>query len=140
MKRLFIATCLMLVGGAQCFAQSELPKDSKIEKYKIKNIVVNKSDFETGKEQKHTEYLAKYDDKAQLIEYQEWDENGKFVKHEKYEYNANGDKTKETQFNAANKVQKINEYKYQNGLIKEKTSYLPNGKVKSKKVYYYDFY
>ena len=122
------------------FAQDDLPKESKIEKNKVKTIVENKYDYESGKEVKQLLRIARYNEKAQLVEYKEFNEKGKFVKYEKYEYNSDGDKSKETQYDAAGKVLKINEYTYTNRLLKEKISYNPNGKVKSKKIVGFEYY
>ena len=140
MNRIIFILFLMITSIVRLSAQNDLPKDSKIEKNKIKTIVQNKFDYETGKEVKKLISIARFNDKAQLIEYKEYDEKGKFVKYEKYEYNSDGDKTKETQLDAGGKITKINEYVYVNRLLKERTSYLPNGKVKSKKVFGYEFY
>jgi len=135
------AILIMMLGlSSLAWSQNDLPKESKIQKNNIKSLTISKSDFETGKEDKYTQNIGKYNDKGQLVEYYEWDDKKKFVKHEKYEYNEDGEKVKETQYNAAGAVQKINEYKYQGKLLKEKISYLPNGKIKSKKVYMYEFF
>ena len=140
MKRVLRAVIVLLITVNRLFAQDNLPKESKIEKNKIKTIVENKYDYSSGKEVKQLLSIARYNEKAQLIEYKEYDEKGKFVKYEKYEYNSDGDKAKETQYDAAGKVTKINEYVYSNRLLKEKTSYNPNGKIKSKKVIGYENY
>lgn len=138
-KKTLIVLALVLTGAA-VIAQNDLPKESKIIKNSVKSIVVSKSDFETGKEDKYTSEMARYNSAGQIIEYKEWDENKKFVRHERYEYNADGEKTKETQMNASGAVIKINEYKYQGKLLKERISYLPNGKIKSKKTLTYEFF
>jgi len=140
MKYLFSFVFLILLSVTHLFAQDDLPKESKIEKNKVKTIVQTKYDYESGKEAKQLLVVARYNEKAQLIEYKEFNEKGKFIKYEKYEYNSDGDKIKETQFDVSGKVTKINEYSYTNRLLKEKVSYNPNGKIKSKKVIGYEYY
>jgi hypothetical protein len=140
MKKIFGIVLFTFCIFTRLFAQDDLPKESKIDKNKIKTIVETKYNYESGKEAKQLLKIARYNEKAQLIEYKEYDEKGKFVKYEKYEYNSDGDKSKETQFDAAGKVTKLNEYSYNNRLLKEKISYNPNGKMKSKKVVGYEYY
>jgi len=140
MKKLISILSLLFLIIVTVNAQDDLPKDSKIEKNKIKTIVENKYDYETGKEVKKLIKIARYNEKAQLIEYKEFDDKSKLVKWEKYEYNSDGDKSKETQYDISGKVTKINEYNYSNRLLKEKISYNPDGKIKSKKIVGYEYY